>query len=261
MKAVFRGCFTLVVCLLAAAPADAVERAPLTVFAASSLTSVLQPLGAEYARHTGQPVRFSFGSSAALARQIEAGAGADVFISADRDWMNHLLQRGALRPGSVRLLAGNRLVLVAPVEAVPALKIGKGFALAKALGNGRLALADPDSVPAGRYAREALTALGVWQSVAKRLVRAEDVRHALNFVARGEAPLGIVYATDARVETRVRVVDFFPVDSHAAIVYPAALASNARPGSSALLAFLAGAEGRAAFATAGFGLREGTARP
>ena len=230
---------------------------PVSVFAAASLTNVLQSLGAEYTRSTGRPVRFSFGSSAVLARQIEAGAGADVYVSADQEWMDYLDQRKLLQPGSRQVLAGNRLVLIAPSDSRVALKIAKGFPLAAALGEGRLAVADPASVPAGRYARQSLELLGVWPAVAPRLVRADDVRHALNFVARGEAPLGIVYATDVRVEPGVRVVDVFPANSHPPIIYPLALTADAQPAAADFATFLLGPHGQAAFKAAGFVMADG----
>lgn len=228
------------------------SRAPVTVYAAASLTNVLQALAAEYTRATGVPVKLSFASSAVLARQLEAGAPADVFFSADQEWMEYLDQRGAIRRDTRTNLLGNRLALIAPSDSRVELAIAPGFPLAQALGRGRLAIGDPDSVPAGRYARSALTSLGAWNEVADRLVRAEDVRAALAFVARGEAPLGIVYATDARVNPRVRVVGLFPADAHLPITYPVALTRAAAPGAETFLRFLCGEAARAAFAKAGF---------
>lgn len=225
---------------------------PVTVFAAASLTSVLDELGGEFTRTTGVPVRFSFASSAILARQIEAGAGADVFLPADQEWMDYLGRRARIRPSSRRNVAGNRLVLIAPRASDVQLAIEPGFPLVGALGDGRLATGDPDSVPAGRYARAALASLGVWNDVADRLVRAEDVRHALRFVARGEAPLGIVYATDARVDDRVRIVGTFPAGSHPPITYPVALTPRAGPDAERFVKFVLGDAGRAAFERSGF---------
>lgn len=225
---------------------------PVTVFAAASLTNVLDELGKEFTRTTGVPVRFSFGSSSILARQIEAGAGADVYFPADQEWMDYLERRSRIQKSSRRNVVGNRLVLVAPRASEVQLVIEPGFPLAAALGKGRLATGDPDSVPAGRYARAALESLGAWTDVADRLVRAEDVRHALMFVARGEAPLGIVYATDARVDDRVRIVGTFPADSHLPIAYPVALTTRAGPGAERFLQFVLGDAGRAAFERFGF---------
>ncbi len=225
---------------------------PVTVFAAASLTNVLQQLGDDFTRSTGVPVRLSFAASSVLARQIDAGAGADVFFSADQEWMDYLQQRGRLQKSSRRNLLGNRLALIAPTGSTQELKIAPGFPLARALGDGRLATGDPDSVPVGRYAKSALTRLGVWKEVADRLVRAEDVRQALTFVARGEVPFGIVYATDAHIEQRVRIVGIFPAETHGPITYPIALTSRAGTEASRFVEFLQGARGRAAFEKAGF---------
>ncbi|MCE9523037.1 MAG: molybdate ABC transporter substrate-binding protein [Alphaproteobacteria bacterium] len=198
----------------------------VTVFAASSLTNAMQDIGRGFEAGGGAKVKFSFAASSLLARQIEAGAQADAFFAADTEWMNYLGERNLIQTATRKDILSNRLVLVANKDSVIRLKIAPGFALAQALGEGRLAVADPDSVPAGRYARSALTALGVWDSVAARLVRAENVRVALTYVARGEAPLGIVYETDAKSETQVKVVDVFPANSHLPIVYPAALTTH-----------------------------------
>lgn len=218
----------------AAQPADR----SMLVFAAASLTDVLQEIGDAYTEETRQPLRFSFAASSTLARQIEMGANADVFVSADVQWMDYLQSRGLIDESSRRDVAGNRLVLVAPADSELALQIEPHFPLAKALDGGRLAIGDPDIVPAGRYARAALTHLGVWDDVAKRLVYADNVRTALVYVARGETPLGIVYATDARVEHRVRIVNAFSRETHPAIFYPAAAAAGARTAAQAFVAFL-----------------------
>jgi molybdate transport system substrate-binding protein len=235
----------------AALPAPS-PRAPLLVFGAASLTDALDEVNRAFAAHTQQPARGSYASSSVLAKQIEAGAPADVFISADREWMDYLEKRALLRAGSRRDVLGNALVLIAPADSTVQLKIAPHFPLAAALGDGRLASGDPDSVPAGDYARAALTKLGVWQEVAPKLVRAENVRAALAYVARGEAALGIVYRTDALAEQRVRIVDTFPADTHPPIVYPAALTTSARPEAGRYLSFLSGEEARAIFARHGF---------
>jgi molybdate transport system substrate-binding protein len=213
----------------------------LLVFAAASLTDVLGELSLAFERDSRVMVKLSFASSSALARQIESGAAADVFVSADSEWMDYLQNRGLLDDSSRRDLAGNHLVLIAPADSTVSLKIGPNFPLLAALGAGRLSTGDPDTVPAGKYARAALTSLGVWESIEPRLVRAENVRSALMFVARGEAPLGIVYYTDARVDSKVRVVDTFPDDTHAPITYPAATTRNATPQAAAYLKSLCGA--------------------
>jgi len=166
--------------------------------------------------------------------------------------MDYLEQRGRITKSSRRKLLGNRLALVAPADSKIQLKIEPGFPLASALGKGRLATGDPDSVPAGRYARSALTTLGVWNDVADRLVRAEDVRHALMFVTRGEVPLGIVYETDARAERRVRLLGLFPEGSHPPITYPVALTSSAHPGATRFLDFIGSETAQAEFQRFGF---------
>ena len=227
-------------------------RPPVTVFAAASLTDVLGKLGEEFTASTGIPVRFSFASSSTIARQIEAGAGADVFFSADQEWMDYLEQRTAIQKSSRRNVLGNRLALIAPADSKVELTIAPGFPLASALGKGRLATGDPDVVPAGRYARAALTSLGVWNDVVDRLARAEDVRVALMYVARGEAPLGIVYATDARIDKRVRLVGLFPADSHPPITYPVALTTGASPDAARFVDFIRSDHSRATFERYGF---------
>lgn len=225
---------------------------PITVYAAASLTDVVGELDALFTQSSGIPVKLSIGASSALARQIEAGAPADIFISADQDWMDYLDARSRIRKASRRNLLGNRLALIAPADSTVQLRIEPGFPLLDALHGGRLATGDPDSVPAGRYARGALMSLGVWIDVADRLVRAEDVRTALAWVARGEAPLGIVYETDARVERRVRVVGIFPAGSHLPIVYPMALTPSASADAARFAEFLQGPAARAVFERHGF---------
>ena len=202
--------------------------ADVTVLAAASLQGPLDELVARFEADNGRRVVVVYAASSALARQIEAGAPADVFISADIDWADYLDTRGLLRPRTRTRLLQNRLVLIAPVTSSVSLRIAPGFPLAAVLDGGRLAMANPDSVPAGRYGREALRSLGAWESIEPRIARAENVRAALMLVARAEAPLGIVYATDALAEQRVRIVDTFPDDSHAPIVYPAAIVASSR---------------------------------
>ena len=237
--------------LSAAAPAGA-QSAPTLVFAAASLTDVLQDIGKSYEAASGTKVAFSFAGSMALAKQIEASTGADIFISADSDSMDYVDSRGLLAKGSRKDLLGNDLVIVAPRDAKIALKIAPGFKLADALAGGRLAVANTDTVPAGRYAKAALTKLGVWDSVADHLAQGDDVRTTLAFVARGEAPLGIVYATDARVEPKVKVVGVFAANSYPPIIYPAALTKEAKPDAAAFLRYLSTPQARTTFAKAGF---------
>jgi len=204
-----------------------------------------------YKAGSGIPVTLSFGASSTLAQQIDQGAAADIFMSADADWMDFLQKNGRIAKGTRRDLLGNQLVLVAGKDAKAAPKIAPHFDLAGALGDGRLAMADPASVPAGKYGKAALTALGIWDSVAAKVVQAENVRVALEYVARGEAPFGIVYATDAKVAP-VRIVGVFPENSHPPIVYPVALTRSASPAARRFLVFLSGREARAIFEKSGF---------
>ena len=201
-------------------------RAEVLLFAAASTASAVSEVIALYAAGKGERVRASFASSGTLARQIALGAPANVFLSANRRWMDYLDRRRLIVSGSRLDLFGNRLVLIAPKASAIVLAIGPGFALLRALGDGRLAVADPAHVPAGLYARQALTALGVWDAIAPRTARAGDVRGALALVARGEVPAGIVYATDLRVSRRVRLIGTFPPSSHTPITYPAALVAG-----------------------------------
>lgn len=225
----------------------------LLVFAAASLTNSLDEIGTAYTQKTQQHVKFSYAASSALARQVEAGARADVFMSADLEWMDYLQARNLIDRSTRQNLLSNRLVLVAPADSKIGLKIAPGFALAAALGsNGRLATGDPESVPVGKYARSALTSLGVWNDVADRLVRADNVRSALAFIARGETPLGIVYESDAKVEKHVRIVDFFPASSHPPIVYPVAATAQARPAAKQFVEFLRSAPAQEIFKKYGF---------
>jgi len=222
------------------------------VYAAASLANVLGDLDKAFTARTGIRVTSSLAASSTLAKQIEAGAPADVYFSADLQWMTYLEQRGLLRPGSRHDVVGNSLVLIAPASSSLRVRIAPGFDLARLLGGGRLAVADPDSVPAGIYAREALQKLGVWDSVVPRLVRAENVRAALAYVARGDAPLGIVYRTDALVEKGVRIAGAFPANSHSPIVYPAALTRHPSGTAARYLAFITSPDAQLVFRKWGF---------
>jgi molybdate transport system substrate-binding protein len=230
----------------------AAEAADVTVFAASSLGDALQAVGKSWQQKTGHTVTFSFAASPALAKQIQASAFADMFISADTEWMDYLDSRGLMAHDTRINLLGNHLVLIAPSDTKPTLKIVPHLDIGGALQGGRLAVADTDSVPAGKYAKTALMALGVWNAVVDHLAQAENVRVALAYVARGEAPLGIVYTTDAMSEPKVRIVDTFPENTHQKIVYPAALTKEAKPLAKDFLAYLEGAEASAIFGKAGF---------
>lgn len=232
----------------------AAQTAPsLVVFAAVSLKNALDQAAFVYVAKTLQPVRLSYGASSALARQIEQGAPADVFISADADWMDYLQKKSLIVAKTRRNLFTNHLALIAPAASKAKLRIGKAMPLAKALGpDGRLAVAGPE-VPAGRYAQAALTKLGVWDQVKSQLAPAENVRAALAFVARGECPFGIVYDTDAAIEPKVRIVGLFPDRSHPRIVYPGAVtASSHTPGGKRFLDSLKSPRGADAFRKFGF---------
>lgn len=232
-------------------PAEAAERGGVLVFAAASQKDALD---AAIAAYKGK-VKVSYASSSTLARQIERGAPADLFISANAAWMDYLEKRGLIRAGTRRDLFGNGLVLVAPARSsVREVAIAKNFDLIGLLGSGRLAMGDPDHVPAGIYGKAALQRLGVWDKALPRIARADNVRVALALVARGEAPLGIVYASDAAAERGVKVVGRFPEGSHPPIVYPAAvLVRSARPDAAkAFLAYLRTPEATAIFGRFGF---------
>jgi molybdate transport system substrate-binding protein len=224
----------------------------LTVFAAASLRESLDAAVKPFEAATGHKVVVSYAASNALARQIESGAPAALFISADRDWMDHVERRGLVVAGSRRDLLGNDLVLVAPASSAVSVRIAPGVGLSGALGEGRLALANPDSVPAGKYAKAALIRLGAWAEMEKRLAPVENVRAALALVSRGEAPLGIVYRTDAMADKGVRIVDAFPPGSFPAIVYPIAELKGSAPAAHALAGFLASAAARGTWERYGF---------
>jgi molybdate transport system substrate-binding protein len=218
----------VLVCASGGGPAVAADdSSAILVFGAASLMNVLDDLSKAFTGQTKVPVKSSLAASSVLAKQIEAGAPADVFFSADLEWMDYLEQRKLLKPGSRHDVVGNHLVLIAPVDSTVAVKIRKGVDLRAALGpEGKLATGDPDSVPVGKYAKSALEKLGAWDKVSGQIVRAENVRAALAFVARGEAPLGIVYETDALAEKKVRIVAEFPADTHPPITYPIALTTH-----------------------------------
>jgi molybdate transport system substrate-binding protein len=235
---------------LAAQPSGGHE--PVTIFAAASLKNALDDVGKAYQDATGTPVRISYASSSVIARQIEEGAPADIFVSADVDWMDDLAKRGLIVASSRRNLLANHLALIAPATSTLRIPIRRGMPLAAALAGGRLAVAGPD-VPAGRYAQASLEALGVWPSVEGHLARGENVRATLAFVARGETPLGIVYDTDAKVEPAVRIVGLFPDNSHPPIVYPVArVAASRNPDAASTLEFMEGPKAAAIFTRYGF---------
>jgi molybdate transport system substrate-binding protein len=258
MSSLFRrfcagGAASLVALTVLATMPAASAAAEIVVFAAASLKEALDDAVRAYHDQSGDAVKVSYAASSTLARQIESGAPADVFISADLDWMDYLQQRGLIKPQTRSNLLGNRLVIIAPAESDLKLDIKPGFNLAGALKGGRLAMADPDSVPAGKYGKAALEKLGVWNSVQAAVAPAENVRAALLFVSRDEAPLGIVYATDAAADPRVKIAGVFPEDTHPPIIYPAALTADSKnPDAARLLDFLASPAARPIFEKRGF---------
>lgn len=236
-------------------PAAAQRRGPI-VLAAASLQESMTAAADAFARTGHSRPVLSFAGSSALARQVLAGAPADLFVSADREWMDAVDRQGLLARGTRADLVGNRLVLIAPANRATRVALRPGVDISRALRGGRLAMADPDGVPAGRYGRAALRRLGAWDRVAGSVVRAENVRAALALVERGAAPLGIVYATDAKASAKVRIVGVFPAASHPPIVYPIArLAGSRNPEAERFRRFLTSPAGKAIFARYGFHTR------
>jgi molybdate transport system substrate-binding protein len=212
----------------------------VVVFAAASLKNALDDAAHAFERQGGVPIKVSYAASSQLAKQIESGAPADIFISADLDWMNYAQSHNLIDPATRKDLLGNELVLVAPAGSGAKIEIKHGFDLVGMLKGGRLAMADPDSVPAGKYGKAALEKLGIWQQVASHVAGAENVRAALLYVDRNETPLGIVYATDAASDPRVEIAGVFPKATHPPIIYPIALtkAATGNPNASKFLSFL-----------------------
>ena len=226
----------------------------LVIFAAASLKNALDEIAAAWTKETGKTApKISYGASSALAKQMEQGAPADLFISADTDWMDYVDQKSLIKKDTRVNLLGNKIVLIAPKDSKVAIEIKPGFDLAKALGGGKPAMANVDAVPAGKYGKAALEKLGTWNGVKDNIAQAENVRAALLLVARGEAPLGIVYSTDAAAEPNVKILGAFPADSHPPIIYPAAetkdsKSADARP----FLDYLKSSKARPAFEKQGF---------
>ena len=253
-----RSFLALLILLLAAVaiqPAAARDRGPLVLAAASLQESLSAAADAWAAQGHDRPL-LSFAASSALARQIEAGAPADLFLSADEPWMDAIAAKGLIKRGTRVSFLTNRLVLVAPADQKSRITIRRGFPLARALGNNRLAMADPASVPAGKYGKAALTALGVWPALSDRIAAAENVRAALAMVERRQAPFGIVYETDARATKAVRIAGVFPAASHPPITYPLALLTRSTHSEAAgFRHFLLSPRGKAIFQRYGFGTR------
>lgn len=250
----FRMLGVVVVALLPAAPSPArAQGTDLVVFAAASLKNALDSIASQWRKETGKTAKISYAASSALAKQIEQGAPAQMFISADVPWMDYVEQKGLIKKDTRSNLLGNRIVLIAPKDNAPAVEIKSGFDLAGLLGGGRLAVANVEAVPAGRYGKAALEKLGVWPSVSGKLAQAENVRAALLLVSRGEAQLGIVYQTDAAADPGVRIVGAFPENTHPPIIYPVALTTNAtHPDAAALLAYIRSPKAKTLFEAQGF---------
>ncbi len=225
----------------------------LVIFAAASLKDALDDVNTAFQHDKGRETTTSFAASSTLAKQIEAAAPADIFISADLDWMDYLAKKNLVKPDTRANLLGNQLVLIAPANSTVKLSLEPNFPLTQALGNGRLAIADPSGVPAGKYGKAALEALGAWSSVAEKLAPAENVRATLLLVSRGEAPLGIVYRTDAVADKGVKILGNFPENTHPPIIYPiAAVGASTNPGNASYIAFLRSAAARPLFEKWGF---------
>jgi molybdate transport system substrate-binding protein len=244
----------LLACLLIAfAPHGAAAQQSITAFAAASMKNALDDVDAAFTAKTGIKVTASYAASSTLAKQIERGAPADIFVSADIDWMDHASSKGDINERSRVNLLGNSIVLIAPRDStLEHVTIGPGFDLAKLAGDGRIATGDVNSVPVGKYARAALEKLGAWQAAAPKLAAAESVRAALALVARSETVLGIVYATDAKVESGVKIVGAFPADSHPPIIYPVAATATAKAEAADYLAYLRSQRAKGIFEKYGF---------
>jgi molybdate transport system substrate-binding protein len=225
----------------------------VVVFAAASMKNALDAINAQWQKETGKKAAISYASSSALAKQIESGAPAQVYISADLDWMDYVAKKNLIKADSRSNILGNRIVLVAPKDKAQKIDIRPGFDLVKVLGDGRLAMGNVDAVPAGKYGKSALEKLGVWDKVASKVAQSENVRAALLLVSRGEAAAGIVYQTDAAADPNVTIIGTFPEDTHAPIIYPAALTAHAKsPDAAEFLAYMKLAKAKPLFEAQGF---------
>jgi len=239
---------------IAMAPAGSSAQDGMVIFAAASLKNALDEIATAWSKETGKPMpRISYAASSALAKQMEQGAPADLFISADLDWMDYVAKKDLIKADTRVNLLGNKIVLIAPRDSKTTVEVKQGFDLAKALAGGKLAMGNVDAVPAGKYGKAALEKLGAWDGVKNNVAQAENVRAALLLVARGEAPLGIVYATDAAAEPNVKIVGSFPADSHPPIIYPAAVIKDAKSADAKpFLDYLKTIQARPAFEKQGF---------
>jgi molybdate transport system substrate-binding protein len=247
-----RAAVALLIALFAALPVQA-QNTTVTVFAAASMKNALDDIDTAFTKFTGIKVSTSLAASSALAKQIEQDAPADVFVSADLDWMDYLDMKNLIRRDTRVNLLGNRLVLIAPKDSkLGKVQIGQGFDLARLAGDSRIAVADVKAVPAGKYAKAALEKLDAWAASKPKLAQTENVRAALALVGRGEAPLGIVYETDAKIEKNAKIVGVFPESSHPPVTYPVALTANAKPEAARYLAFLRSMLAKSVFEAHGF---------
>lgn len=242
----------LIALAVPALPARSQGEGPI-VFAAASLKNALDVANEAWRKETGKKAVISYGASSALAKQIEQAAPAQMFISADLDWMDYLAARNLIKPDTRANLLGNRIVLIAPKDKAQAVEIKPGFDLTRILGDGRLTMANVNSVPAGKYGKAALEKLGVWNTVSRKIAQAENVRAALLLVSRGEAPAGVVYQTDAAADPNVAIIGTFPEESHPPIIYPIALTVNAsHPDAAGFLDFIRSAKAKPLFEAQGF---------
>ncbi|ADP69407.1 molybdenum ABC transporter, periplasmic molybdate-binding protein [Rhodomicrobium vannielii ATCC 17100] len=232
--------------------AIAQETKPVIVFAAASLKNALDAISADWQKETGKSVKTSYAASSALAKQLEQDAPADIFISADLDWMNYVEKKALIDTASRENLLGNAIVLIAPKDSTATIELKEGADLGKLVGDGRLAVGTVTSVPAGKYGKAALEKLGLWSQVENKLAQAESVRAALLLVSRGEAPLGIVYASDAVSDANVKVIASFPASSHPPIIYPIALTTKAGEDAKSFYAYVKSPKAAPHFEKQGF---------
>jgi molybdate transport system substrate-binding protein len=233
-------------------PSAQAQGGDLVVFAAASLKNALDNIHGQWQKESGKSAKISYAASSALAKQIESGAPAQLFISADIPWMDYIEKKDLIKKETRSDLLGNRIVLIAPKDKAKAVDIKPGFDLAKVIGDGRLAVANVESVPAGRYGKASLEKLGVWDKVKDKLAQAENVRAALLLVSRGEAPAGIVYQTDAASDKGVTIIGTFPQDTHPPIIYPIALTKSAGADAAAFLAYIKSPKATPLFEAQGF---------
>jgi molybdate transport system substrate-binding protein len=253
MPVLSRLSFIVALLLAVTAQPSLAQEKTLTAFVAASLKNALDDINAAYTKKTGVKVAASYAASSALARQLEQGAPADIFVSADLEWMDYAISKKTINEATRMNLLGNKLVLIAPKDsAVGNVTIGQGFDLAKLAGDGRVATGDVQSVPVGKYAKSALEKLGAWNAASSKFAMADNVRAALTLVARNEAALGIVYETDAKVEPGVKIIGSFPADSHAPIIYPFTATTDAKAEAADYLVFLRSSEAKAVFEKYGF---------